>query len=341
MSSTARTNELPSKSLADDAQWKTSLKKAYRDPLELLAQLKLKPDEVAIELDAKFPCLVPREFASKMTPGDMHDPLLRQVLPLAVEREDAANFTDDPNEESAFMTTPGLIQKYAHRALLIVTGGCAVNCRYCFRRNFPYQGSVGTARLNTALAEIAESSDISEVILSGGDPLVLDDDHLGALIAEIAGIKHVNRLRIHTRFPIMIPSRLTPALRDCLANTRLNIALVLHINHGNELDADLIARLKDFHSAGVNLLNQSVLLKGVNDDAKTLIALSEKLFEARIIPYYLHRLDQVSGSQHYAVPLETAHALEQTLRNELPGYLVPKFVEEIPNAAAKTPLHLL
>ena len=341
MPSIAPTNTPLSVRNTDESDWKAALKNAFRNPAEVLEALELAHDEISIALDTDFSCLVPREFVAKMITGDIHDPLLRQVLPLAEEKQAVVDFIADPNEEARFHTAPGLIEKYAHRALLIATGGCAVNCRYCFRRNYPYQQAVGTVRLTQALTQIGRTPDISEVILSGGDPLVLDDETLDGLVQQLAENRHLKRLRIHTRFPVMIPSRLTPTLRGTLSDTRLNVALVLHINHPNEIDSGLIERLGDFHRAGINLLNQSVLLSGVNNNAEVLIELSEKLFEANIIPYYLHRLDQVSGSHHFAVPLEAARSLEKTLRAELPGYLVPKFVEEIPKETAKTPLHLL
>ncbi|MGR8950274.1 MAG: EF-P beta-lysylation protein EpmB [Gammaproteobacteria bacterium] len=338
--SAASTNDT-SDVLSIKTSWKNSLRLAYRDPYELLQHLGLANSHIQLAETTNFPLLVPREFVAKMVHGDPQDPLLRQVLPLVAENNRAPGFVADPNDEASFHHQAGLIQKYARRALIIVSGGCAINCRYCFRRHFPYEEAVGKARLDEAVQSLATSADISEVILSGGDPLLLDDNRLDELVQRIAELKHIVRLRIHTRLPVTIPQRLTDALQRTLSASRLKVVVVLHVNHPNELDAELAARLRNFHNAGVWLFNQSVLLRGVNDSVPTLAELCESLFDANIIPYYVHLLDKVSGSHHFAVSLRKARSLETQLRALLPGYLVPKFVHEVPHAEAKTPLHLL
>ena len=321
--------------------WQQSLRNACRDPLEVLNLLGLSTYADKIDPAPKFPFIVPREFVSKMQSGDFNDPLLRQVLPLKIESQVVAGFGSDPTAESGFHVRPGLLRKYKHRALIITTGGCAINCRYCFRREFPYQGAVGKQHFDGIVTEIRQDASIEEIILSGGDPLSVPDSRLSEMVAQLSTIPQLKRLRIHTRLPITIPARITPALEGILGDSDLEVAMVLHSNHANEIDSDIGERLKALHRRGINLLNQSVLLRGVNDDSDSLGALSESLFSFNVLPYYLHMLDPVSGSAHFAVPLEKALRLERDLNARLPGYLVPKFVREVPGANAKTAIHAL
>ncbi|ART83070.1 EF-P beta-lysylation protein EpmB [Oceanisphaera profunda] len=322
--------------------WQKELGQAFTSPEQLLGYLKIDaaPWQAGFAARRLFPMRVPRPFADKMVKGDANDPLLRQVLPLGDEFADVPGFVTDPLDEHD-SALPGLLHKYRSRVLLVVRGGCAINCRYCFRRHFPYaENSPDQAGWQAALAYIAAHPEINEVILSGGDPLMAKDNHLAHLFAELSAIPHLKRLRIHTRLPVVIPARLTDGLRELLSNSRLQAVMVLHINHANELDDDLSQRLNSWRQAGITLLNQSVLLAGVNDDADTLCALSERLFSAGILPYYLHQLDKVAGAAHFAVSDAKAKALMAELLAELPGFLVPKLVREIGGEANKTPIDL-
>ena len=320
--------------------WQDALRSAWTNPTELLAHLGTDPHAAGLDPDgaAGFRFLVPRPFAALITPGDPQDPLLRQVLPLAVERARVPGFGSDPVGDTASERAPGLLHKYRGRALLLVTGACAVHCRYCFRREFPYEQSVGTRRLQEALAVIAADESIEEVILSGGDPLVLEDARLASLAASLAAIPHLRRLRIHTRLPVTLPARFTPSLLAWLTGTRLAPVLVLHANHARELGPAFEQAIAPFRKAGITLLNQSVLLRGVNDEAGVLAKLSVRLHECGVLPYYLHALDRVNGAAHFDVPDREATALLEKLRALLPGYLVPKLVREVAGAAAKLPL---
>ena len=322
--------------------WQKELGQAFTSPEQLLAYLKIDPAPWHAGFAARrlFPMRVPRPFADKMQKGDAQDPLLRQVLPLGEEFNQVPGFVTDPLEEHD-SALPGLLHKYRSRVLLVVRGGCAINCRYCFRRHFPYaENSPDQAGWQEALAYIAAHPEINEVILSGGDPLMAKDEHLARLFDALAAIPHLKRLRIHTRLPVVIPARLTNTLRDLLSSSRLQAVMVLHINHANELDEDLSQRLSSWRQADITLLNQSVLLAGVNDDAATLCDLSERLFSAGILPYYLHQLDKVAGAAHFLVSDNKAKALMAELLAELPGFLVPKLVREIGGEANKTPLDL-
>lgn len=324
----------------EPADWQHAQRMAYARPADLLAALGLTAAEVGLSqaAAADFGFRVPRPWAARIRPGDPRDPLLLQVLPVAAETRPRAGFLADPVGDLAAERAPGLLHKYRGRALLLVTGACAIHCRYCFRREFPYGDSVGTARLEAALELLAAAPEIDEVILSGGDPLSLRDERLAALIARLAAIPHLRRLRVHTRVPVAIPARVTSALVDALAGTRLASVVVLHVNHAQEIDEEVAAALRPLRAAGVPLLNQAVLLRGVNDDAATLRALSTRLFEAGVLPYYLHLLDRVRGTAHFLVPTRRARALLRELRDTLPGYLVPKLVREEAGRASKTPV---
>jgi EF-P beta-lysylation protein EpmB len=315
--------------------WSDELKHALDDPGRLLAMLDLDPDYARIDTDPAFPLRVPLAYIKRMRKGDFHDPLLRQVLPLAEERHIVPGFVSDPLQERSATLTPGVIQKYAHRALLIVTGVCAVHCRYCFRREFPYADH----RLpiaSSSLRAIESDPGLHEIILSGGDPLMLSDEHLGRLVEALDAIGHLRRLRIHTRLPVVIPARVTNQLVDCLRVSRLRISVVVHVNHANELEGDLETALRRCAEAGIALLNQSVLLKGVNDSVDAMCDLSERLFDCTVLPYYIHLPDAVRGTHHFAVPDHVGRKIIDAMRIRLPGYLVPRLVKETPGEASKT-----
>ncbi|WP_198650119.1 EF-P beta-lysylation protein EpmB [Zobellella maritima] len=322
--------------------WQKELAQAFTTPEQLLAYLDLDPAPWQAGLAARrlFPMRVPRPFADKMEKGNARDPLLRQVLPLAEEFRQVPGYVRDPLAEHD-SALPGLLHKYRSRVLLVLRGGCAVNCRYCFRRHFPYgDNSPDRAGRQQALDYIRHDPEINEVILSGGDPLMANDRQLSVLLDELEAIPHIKRLRIHTRLPVVIPSRLTDTLRARLANSRLQAVMVLHINHAREIDEKLAALCRDWRHAGITLLNQSVLLAGVNDDADILVQLSERLFEAGVLPYYLHQLDKVEGAAHFAVDDKQAKHLMALLLARLPGFLMPRLVREIGGENSKTPIDL-
>lgn len=329
----------PSRILAGDANWKQELREAFTQPEALLHSLGLDPRLATPAAARQFPFLVPRGFARLMMPGDPHDPLLRQVLPLAAELEIHPGYSADPVGDAQSRRAAGLLRKYQARALLLVTGACALHCRYCFRRHFPYaRDTLVHDRDQGALALLAADSGITEVILSGGDPLMLDDERLAVLIEHLTAIPHLRRLRLHTRLPVVLPSRVTPSLLALLAASRLPIALVIHANHAREVRGNAVrGALGAIKATGVTLLNQSVLLRGVNADAASLADLGEALFAAGVLPYYLHLLDPVAGAAHFEVSLAEARAIMAKLRTALPGYLVPKLVRETPGGVYKEP----
>jgi EF-P beta-lysylation protein EpmB len=270
--------------------------------------------------------------------GDPHDPLLRQVLPALDELRPSPGFATDPVGDRPARKAPGLLQKYSGRALLLVTGGCGIHCRYCFRRFFPYSEEAGPATWQPALEAIASDKTIDEVILSGGDPLLVSDRHLAGLAGELAAVAHVRRLRVHTRLPVVIPQRVTDELLAWLTGTRLRAVVVVHVNHPQELDAPTMAALRRFSQAGVVTLNQAVLLRGINDRADILTELSRRLSEAGVMPYYLHQLDRVAGAGHFEVSPVRGRQLVAELRRHLPGYLVPRYVREVAGAPHKVVL---
>jgi L-lysine 2,3-aminomutase len=320
------------------ARWQRELADAIRDPAELCAALGLdaRATGVAPRASADFPLLVPRPFVARMRRGDPFDPLLLQVLPQAEEDRDMAGFTADPLAEADARAAPGLVRKYAGRALVLVTGGCAINCRYCFRREFPYAEAGATRRgVDAALDAIAADPTLAEVILSGGDPLLADDAFLARIVSRLEGIPHVRRLRIHTRLPVVLPSRVDGGLLDVLRSSRLARVVVLHANHPAELDDTVAAAVRRLAGSPAVVLNQSVLLAGVNDSAAVLAALSTRLVELGVVPYYLHLLDRVRGAAHFDVPEPRALALHRELRDTLPGYAVPRLAREVPGEPAK------
>ena len=321
--------------------WQRELRLAVRDAHQLCQVLDL-PAEVAAAAAggaASFPVFVPPSYLARIAPGDINDPLLRQVLPLVDEAVTQLGFTADPVADGPATLSPGVLQKYAGRALLITTGACAVHCRYCFRRHFPYEEIPHSdAAWDGALQAITGDSSIEEVILSGGDPLMLVDSRLERLVKKIATIEHVQRLRVHTRLPVMIPSRVTNELLAWLTGTRLTPIVVIHANHARELDADVAAAADRLRRKGVTLLNQAVLLRGVNDSAQAQIDLSQRLIEIGVVPYYLHQLDRVAGAAHFEVPVESGIQIIEQMRASLPGYMVPRYVQEIPDEPSKTVL---
>lgn len=274
-----------------------------------------------------------------MQPGNPHDPLLRQVLPLDDELLDVAGFTSDAVGDAATEIAPGLLHKYQGRALLVTTGVCAVHCRYCFRRHYPYaEAPRQLADWEPAFTALESDTTIHEVLLSGGDPLTLTDARLSALLDRLEAIPHLRRLRIHTRLPIVLPERITTGLLERLRNSRLTPWIVVHANHPHEIVADCAEGLWEIVRAGISTLNQTVLLRGVNDTADVLVELSERLIDLGVMPYYLHQLDRVRGAAHFEAPEETGRALIAELRRRLPGYAVPKYVREIAGQPFKTPL---
>lgn len=319
--------------------WQSALANAVSDAGELLAQLGLSGALAAIDKDKirQFPLRVPQSYINKMRHGDKQDPLLKQVFPLIDESLDVEGYGLDPVGDQFAVTSPGILQKYQGRALLVVTGACAIHCRYCFRRHFPYADSNPLAsQLADTLAALKADSSINEVILSGGDPLSLRDEKLSKLVAELEQIPHLKRLRIHTRLPVVLPERIDSTLLDWISHCRLKVVMVIHANHANEIDAEAELALLKLQQAGCQLLNQAVLLKGINDSVAALVNLSERLNEVNVMPYYLHLLDKVAGAQHFDVAEATAIALLDEIRTQLPGYLVPRLVREIQGEASKT-----
>lgn len=309
-----------------------------RDIDQLLAQLNL-PTDLPVWRQAPFPLKVPVEFVQRMQPGNPEDPLLRQILPVPEEQHVPPGFTTDAVGDLAARATPGLLHKYAGRALIMTSPRCDLHCRFCFRRHFPYEETVGPDRWQQTLGYLRQHEDIHEVILSGGDPLTLSEPELVRRCTQLEALPHLRTLRIHTRTPVVAPSR-SPhtGWLSWLRQTRLRTVLVIHCNHPQELSEQTAERLAQYRSTGMQLLNQSVLLKGINDDENTLLELSEALFDQQVLPYYLHLLDRVAGTAHFEVSEARALELIQYLRMHLPGYLVPRLVREIPGEPCKTPV---
>ncbi|MGQ0802201.1 MAG: EF-P beta-lysylation protein EpmB [Pseudomarimonas sp.] len=320
--------------------WRQLMRDCVREPRALLSMLGL--DELAHRMPANsagFPLRVPLGFVARMRFGDPHDPLLRQVLPLDDELIPVAGFVHDAVGDLDRRLAPGVLHKYRGRALLITTANCAVHCRYCFRRHFPYADETASANgWHDAIAAIGADPHIEEVILSGGDPLSLSTNKLGELTTQLQRFSHVRRLRIHSRLPIVLPQRVDTALLSWLDNLPMQKVMVVHANHGNEFDTRVNDSLAALARSGVTLLNQAVLLREVNDSVDALSDLSERGFAAGVLPYYVHQLDKVSGAAHFEVPDAHARQLLEQLRDRLPGYLVPRLVREIPGHLAKQPL---
>ena len=331
----------PSARLSSPAtDWRELWRDAITDAAELLRTVGLgdRPDLLPAD-DAGFALRVPRGFVARMRHGDPADPLLLQVLPQRIEHDRVEGFTTDAVGDMASRAGHGILHKYDGRALLIASGSCAVNCRYCFRRHFPYGEEIAAAgQWREALARVREDHSIRELILSGGDPLALATGKLEELSRGLAELPHVTRLRIHTRLPVVLPERIDAPFLAWLDAVPLQKVVVLHANHAHELDADVDAACARLRDAGATLLNQSVLLRGINDDAGVLADLSERLFAAGVLPYYLHQLDKVQGAAHFEVDDARALALLDTLRARLPGYLVPRLVREVGGDASKRSL---
>lgn len=323
--------------------WLTQLADVVTSPDELLRLLNVDADaNLLAGRDAKrlFALRVPRAFIARMEPGNPNDPLLRQVLTSQEEFIHAPGYSTDPLEEQ-HSVVPGLLHKYSNRALLLVKGGCAVNCRYCFRRHFPYAENQGNKRnWQMALEYIAAHPELDEIIFSGGDPLMAKDHELDWLMTQLESIPHIKRLRIHSRLPIVIPARITDTLVARISESSLQVLLVNHINHANEIDEEFRTAMKKLRIAGVTLLNQSVLLRGVNDDAQTLARLSNALFDAGVMPYYLHVLDRVQGAAHFMVNDDEAREIMRKLLTLVSGFMVPRLAREIGGEPSKTPLDL-
>jgi EF-P beta-lysylation protein EpmB len=319
-------------------EWQAVLGRAISDPSEVLAAVGLGEEWLpAAQAAARlFPLRVPRGFVARMRRGDPRDPLLRQVLPLEAECLAVEGFVTDPVGDLGAMAVPGVLHKYEGRVLLTATGACAVHCRYCFRRHFPYPDANPAAdRWNAALAYIANDESITEVILSGGDPLTLSDRRLADFAKRLETIPSIRRLRLHTRLPIVLPERVNDGLLEWLGDSRLKTVVVVHANHANEIDTSVRTALARLKSRGVELFNQSVLLRGVNDNADALATLNNVLFESGVIPYYLHLLDKVQGAAHFDVPEVEARSIMAELSKRLPGYLVPRLVRETPGQPGK------
>lgn len=317
--------------------WQQILAQGFTSSSQLLAFLRLPVTDGRLLAEKQFKTRVPRGFAARMQAEDRNDPLLLQVLAVDDELQQKPDFVLDPLDEAATNAIPGLIHKYQGRVLLTVTGACAINCRYCFRRHFPYQdNNPGRAGWQPVVDYIADNKNIHEVILSGGDPLLANDAVLAPLFAQLAVIPHLTTLRIHTRIPVVLPERVDDGLIQLLASSRLQKVVVLHSNHANELDAQVAHACTKLREAGCHLLNQSVLLAGVNDRAETLAALSQRLFTCGVLPYYLHLLDKVQGAAHFEVSLADALAIFQQLQALLPGYLVPRLAREEAGKKHKT-----
>lgn len=338
-------NEQPAlKTIAEsnlDRDWLVDFSTAIRDADALIDELRL-PEELrtpARRAARLFPVVVPRSFLARMESGNPHDPLLKQVLPWDAEWDEVPGYTSDPLQELTARRTAGLLHKYAGRALLITTGVCAVHCRYCFRRHYPYSAEPsGLDDWTPALSAIAGDDSIQEVLLSGGDPLMLSDRRLAELCGALDRIPHVRRLRVHTRLPIVLPSRVNESLLDWMRDTRLQCITVVHANHPREIAGDCAAALTRLVQGGQPVLNQSVLLKGVNDNIEALADLSERLIDLGVMPYYLHQTDRVAGTAHFTVDEQRGRRLIEELRRRLPGYAVPRFVREVPGKPHKIPI---
>ena len=325
----------------EPARWQIEMATAFSSVAALARAVGLDPP-ASDPMVGDFKLRVPASYVRRMRRGDPQDPLLLQVMPSYREQQEAHGYTADPVGEHAALRAPSLLQKYSGRALLITTQSCAIHCRYCFRREFPYADqSTDAPRWSAALEEIARDETLEEIILSGGDPLSLSDLRLRSLTDNLARIPHVRRLRIHTRQPIVLPSRVDSGLIAWLRGISLPTVFVLHCNHPNELDAEVIAACAALRGAGVVLLNQSVLLRDVNDTVAVLADLSRRLFDAGVLPYYLHVLDRVRGAAHFDVPETTARLIAGELAARLPGYLVPRLVREVHGAPPKVTLPAL
>ena len=327
--------------LITQKNWQTQLSEAITSIDELLEILNLETMKAQVYAPAHFPLRVPRAFVAKMAVGDAYDPLLKQVLPDRQEQIAVTGYITDPLAENDQNPIKGLLHKYQSRILLTVTGACAIHCRYCFRQHFDYNANMPTSTEHLAIASyIKEHPEVNEVILSGGDPLSVSNRRLFAWLDTLEAIPQLTTIRLHTRLPLVIPERLDDALLDRFSQSRCNIVMVVHCNHANEIDTNTAQYLQRARVAGIVLLNQAVLLKGINDSVATQTALSQRLFAAGVLPYYLHVLDKVLGAAHFDNDEQSAVDLYWSLLAELPGYLVPKLVKELPNRPFKVPIDI-
>lgn len=319
--------------------WREQIRSAFRTPAALLDHLGLETEAALLDQKPGFPMLVPQAFAARMGRGNRNDPLLRQVLPDPAESESVAGFVADPVGDGAARQARGLLHKYQGRVLLVTTGACAVHCRYCFRQAFPYATeNAGSRQWDEAVSYISSRPDIEEVILSGGDPLMLPTNQLETLTERLRALPHIQRLRLHTRLPVVLPDRITDHLCQWIADLPWPVVVVIHANHANEFDSSVDQALLKLRHAGAHLLNQSVLLAGINDDIDSLLELMRRSFSAHVIPYYLHLLDRVAGAARFDCDQPKALALHEALRLQLSGYLVPRLVREQAGAPYKLPV---
>ena len=319
--------------------WQQQLKQLITDPVELLTRLKLQQHITSAQhkILRQFPCRVPLPYFARIQPGNIDDPLLRQVLPLDAEATLTPGYSFDPLAELQAKPVAGLLHKYHGRVLLTLTSACAIHCRYCFRRHFPYDSnSFNKQRWQQQREYLLTHPNIHEVILSGGDPLILKDQLLKLIVDDLSAMKQIKTLRIHSRLPIVLPSRITHELLATLSKTRLKVVLVMHCNHAQEIDNDVARALLQLQQHNITLLNQAVLLKGVNDTAGSIVELSHQLWDNRVLPYYLHLLDKTQGTAHFNVDKSEAKKIILAARNQLPGYLVPRLAQEEPQEQAKT-----
>ncbi len=322
--------------------WRSILRDSRISTQQLLSQLDLADHPLAdSSAETLFELRVPKPYLDKIERGNPDDPLLLQILPQAQEHIKRSGFDPDPLQENQFSPVRGVIHKYHNRVLLIASQACAIHCRYCFRRHFPYaEHRQSREQWQAALDYIRQHPEIDEVILSGGDPLVLDNDYLGTLLHALQDIPHIRHLRIHSRLLCSLPQRIDAGLLQLFSELHVPLVVVLHTNHPHEIDDLLRSKLQHLRQLGITLLNQSVLLKGINDDADTLAALSHTLFAAGVLPYYLFLLDRVDGAGHFDVPEQDARSLYRNLMGRLSGYLLPRLMVEIPGQTAKTPVSL-
>ncbi len=331
--------QLPTQKTSPDTPWQQLFSESLLTPEQLVQRLAL-PEALLTEIKQAselFQLRVPAPYLNRIKKGDINDPLLKQVLPLGLEAVQTPGYVTDPLQEKDSNPIPGLVHKYKSRVLLITAGACAVNCRYCFRRHFEYQdNAISSTRLKEISDYLMQHPEINEVILSGGDPLATSDHRLQQIVSTLEAIPHIKRLRIHTRLPVVIPQRVTEHLVNFLAESLLKVIWVLHINHPQEIDSHVRQVSQRLKSSNMLVLNQSVILKDINNDVATLTLLSETLFESDILPYYLHAFDPVTGAAHFNVTDQEAIQLWQALQAELPGFLLPKLVREIPGKVSKT-----
>lgn len=318
--------------------WKKTLQRAISDPHELLSKLNIEDVSlISNQANGDFPLRIPSGYLNRIKKDNPQDPLLKQVLPSAEEEHDKTGFTRDPLNENNTQVSPGLLYKYQGRVLLVLTGACPIHCRYCFRRHFPYSDSTPSGEnLGKVINFLQKETSVTEIILSGGDPLSVSDERLSKLVSQLAEIPHLKRLRIHTRYPVVVPERINDELLGWLTATRLQTVIVLHVNHANELDQSVRQAMNKLRNNNIPLFNQSVLLKGVNDSVHALVELSETLFSYGITPYYLHLLDPVAGASHFEVDETSAKLLMCEVQKQLPGYLVPRLIREDVDTPHKT-----